>query len=164
MASIIAASAGSLDEVMGLMAGSWGEIDFASAIMDFDQTDYYNAEMGSPLIRRFVSFEQLLDPGLLPEVKHGANRVEEELKVEGRRSVNIDPGYITAERLVLATGKNYTHRIYLAGGIYADLTLIYTKGRFEVLPWTYPDYGSERVRTVFAQIRRKYLFQLNSKQ
>lgn len=160
VASFIAGSVSLMDNTMKLMANLWGEMDFASAVMDFDQTDYYNAEMGSPLVRRFISFERLLDPGLLPEIKHATNKIEEELKMESRRSVNIDPGYISAERLVLATGKNYTHRIYLSNGIYADLTLIFRKKRFEVLPWTYPDYGSEKVKTIFEQIRRKYLFQL----
>jgi hypothetical protein len=71
--------------------------------------------------------------------------------------VNIDPGYLVHERFVLATGKNFTHRIHLAEGIYADLTLIYTKGAFQTLPWTYPDYADEKMLFFLEGVRKKYL-------
>ena len=86
----------------------------------------------------------------------GENRFE----IDDKRQVNIDPGYLSAERFVLATGKNYTHRIYLSKGIFADLTLIFTKGNFHTLPWTYPDYADLRMIRFLKIVREKYLLDL----
>jgi hypothetical protein len=89
----------------------------------------------------------------LAAVKLATNAVENEYAENGRRRFNLDPGYLTRERLVLATGKNFVHRIYLGQGIFADLTLIYRKGRFEALPWTFPDYRTEAIQTILTRIR-----------
>ncbi|MFZ5994741.1 MAG: DUF4416 family protein [Thermodesulfobacteriota bacterium] len=163
LVSIIAKNESLINETITALADRWGDVDFISEVLPFDQTDYYNTELGAPLVRRFAAFETLIDPSLLPDLKHETNAAEMEGALEGRRQVNIDPGYIVAERLILATGKNYTHRIYLGKGIYADLTLIYSKGGFQTLPWTYPDYAGQKVRTIMEQIRRKYLFQMKEK-
>ena len=74
--------------------------------------------------------------------------------------VNLDPGYMLHERFVLASGKNFSHRIYVGRRIYADLTLIYTKGRFQTLPWTYPDYTEQNMLTYLEQVRKKYVADL----
>ncbi|MDP3028419.1 MAG: DUF4416 family protein [Deltaproteobacteria bacterium] len=160
LVSIIAKDEALINETIKALADRRGNVDFISEVLPFDQTDYYNTELGAPLVRRFAAFEKLIDPSLLPDLKHETNAVETEGVLEGGRRVNIDPGYIVAERLILATGKNYTHRIYLGKGIYADLTLIYSKGEFQTLPWTYPDYAGQKVRTIMEQIRRKYFFQM----
>jgi len=137
----------------------FGEIDFISEILPFNHTDYYYEEMGSPLFRRLISFVELIFPDELPAIKIKTNELEKAYMIKGKRQVNIDPGYICAERLVLATGKNYTHRIYLKDGVYADLTLIYQKGNFNPLPWTYPDYASEPLKGLLKLIRKRYLEQ-----
>jgi len=139
---------------------TFGEMDFISETFPFDFTDYYCREMGSPLFRRFASFLKLIPPECLPEIKIKTNQIELAYSKDNKRQVNIDPGYISAERLVLATGKNYTHRIYLNNGVYADLTLIYQDSNFRPLPWSYPDYASPKTREIFKLIRKKYLFQL----
>ncbi len=139
---------------------TFGEMDFISEVFPFDFTDYYCKEMGSPLSRRFIGFSKLIPPECLPEIKIKTNQIELAYSKDGKRQANIDPGYISAERLVLATGKNYTHRIYLNNGVYADLTLIYQDGDFRPLPWSYPDYASPKIREIFKLIRKKYLFQL----
>jgi len=103
----------------------------------------------------------LIDPNDLVDLKIWTVELEARFSDDmARRQVNIDPGYISIERLVLATGKNNVHRIYLGRGVWADLTLIFQQGEFRPLPWTYPDYASEAVRTVMQDIRRKYLDQL----
>ncbi len=79
---------------------------------------------------------------------------------KGGRKVNIDPGYLAAAKFVLATGKDYSHRIYLRQGIYGDLTLIFKRGSFQPLSWTYPDYGSPPLLDLINLLRRKYLWQL----
>ena len=137
-----------------------GRIDYVSPETAFDQTRYYEAEMGQPLMKRFFSVEKLMDPADLVEIKVWTVELESSHTLEGKRTFNVDPGYISAERLVLATGKNSTHRIYLGRGVWADLTLVYERGRFRTLPWTYPDYASEAVRRAMTDIRKKYLDQL----
>ena len=106
----------------------WGPIDQQSELMEFNFTRYYEEELGSDLKRLFISFAGLADPGRLPEMKLFTNYVENKLSVGGRRRVNIDPGYITPARLILATTKDHSHRVYLGKGIYGDLTLIYSQG------------------------------------
>lgn len=162
LVSIISQEEGLIRDTLEFLIDGCGEMDFVSELLPFDQTNYYDAELGAPLLRRFATFAKLTDPSWLPDLKHRTNTMETEGAVGGKRRVNIDPGYIVAERLVLATGKNYSHRIYLGKGIYADLTLIYCKRGFQPLPWTYPDYASQKARTIMEQIRRKYLFQMKA--
>jgi len=119
-------------------------------------------EMGSPLVRRFASFEALVKPEALPEVKLFANGIEDHLSSQGKRRVNIDPGYLTEFHLILATGKGYAHRPYLRDGIYADLTLVYRDGTFRPLEWTYPDYASEGVIRILTKMRAKYILQIRA--
>ncbi len=117
------------------MAAAFGRIDLVSAWMPFDYTQYYAEEMGTGLFRRML----------------------------GRRTVNIDPGILSLERFVLATGKNFTHRIYLGQGIYADLTLIYHRGAFQTLPWTYPDYADAPLQRFLLAVRAKYARDLQAR-
>ncbi|MBF0449545.1 MAG: DUF4416 family protein [Candidatus Magnetomorum sp.] len=136
---------------------SFGPVEMVSRWFDFDYTSYYEKEMGTPLFRRMVSFKKAIDPATLPEIKQTTNTIEKQFGDQDRRQINIDPGYIVPERFVLATGKNFTHRIYLNKGIYADLTLIYQKGKFQDLPWTYPDYAAENVKSFLTTVRMHYL-------
>jgi hypothetical protein len=136
----------------------FGEIDFVSERFSFALTDYYSEEMGSPLFRHFISFEPLVYPSSLPEIKRTTNRFEEKYATgEGKRQLNIDPGYLCAAHVILSTTKGYSHRPYLREGIFADLTLLYRNRSFRPLEWTYPDYQQEEVLALFNQIRRKYL-------
>ena len=128
----------------------------------FERTRYYEKEMGWPLHRRFVTFRELIPPEELVAKKLNTNMIEAKYSSEGKRRINIDPGYICLERLVLATGKNYTHRIYLSHGIFADLTLVYNKGTFKPLEWSYPDYSDEESIEFFNNEREKYKNQLRS--
>ena len=162
--SVIAASAEHIAKVLSKLTGRYGILDFVSALLPFDYTDYYYAEMGKPLFRRFASFDGLISQGDLARIKVHTNLLETEQSVGGSRRVNIDPGYLLAERLVLASGKNYAHRIYLSSGIYADLTLIYRDRDYRPLVWTYPDYTEPKVRNWLRALRQKYLFQLRSKE
>ncbi len=135
---------------------AYGVIDLTSPWMDFNYTDYYGQEMGMPLYRRVMAFKELIAQLDLGRIKLHTNEIEIKYAVEGRRRVNIDPGYLLYERFVLATGKNYSHRIYIGHGIYADLTLIYQQGAYQSLPWTYPDYADAVMRDLLLQVRQKY--------
>ena len=145
-----------IDHVVNHLLNEFGAIDLVSEWFPFNDTDYYEEEMGSKLLRRMIAFKQLIDPCCLPEIKHKSIEIEKKFTVENRRRINIDPGYLTHERFVLATGKNFTHRIYIGNMIYADLTLIYQKGKWQVLPWTYPDYAKENIQSFLMRVRDKY--------
>ncbi|MFP4533043.1 MAG: DUF4416 family protein [Desulfobacterales bacterium] len=140
----------------------FGPIDIISRRFSFNRTDYYEPEMGTGLCRRMTAFGPHINQADLPDIKLYTNTIETDYTAAGKRQINIDPGYLLAERFVLATGKNYTHRIYLGKNIYGDLTLIYQNGRFQPLPWTYPDYTEARMHEFLNRARSKYLKDLKA--
>jgi len=145
-----------------LLEEQWGRIDYYSAPIPFTFTHYYDQEMGGALVRRFASFERLVDPSCLSRVKLQSNGLEERLRVGSARRVNLDPGLMALSRFSLATTKESAHRIPLAEGIYAEVTLLYSKGGFRPLDWTYPDFRSEVYLSVLNEIRVRYKAQLHS--
>ncbi len=147
---------GPLAQIAKEIEESFGPVDMISSWFPFNYTDYYEAEMGGPLFRRMFVFKNLVEQDSLPAIKIKTNSLELNYMQEGRRKVNIDPGYMLLERFVLATGKNFAHRIHIGRGIYADLTLIYRKGAFRKLEWTYPDYADERMLICLERIRDRY--------
>ena len=155
VASILYAADVDLGALLVELEGAWGPIDYLGPELAFDHTDYYTEEMGAPLRRRVAAFRRFIDPADLPVVKITSNRIEDQGRNErGGRRINIDPGCLAAESLVLATTKNFAHRIYLGRGIFADLTLLYRGRAYEALEWTYPDYALEAMGAVFEAIRR----------
>ncbi|OGP91720.1 MAG: hypothetical protein A2156_14580 [Deltaproteobacteria bacterium RBG_16_48_10] len=156
--SIIASGDDILHQGVQDLRSTFGEIDFMSERLPFGFTDYYAEEMGENLFRRFMTFGRLISIPLLPEIKLTTNRLEEKYSTsKGNRRVNIDPGYVCLEHVILATTKGYTHRPYLRDGIYADLTFIYRNKSFLPLEWTYPDYRQDEVIRLFNQFRKKYV-------
>ena len=128
------------------LAALYGRIELASPQWPFSFTDYYQDQMGSDLLRQFLAFEKLIGPADIVAIKRRTNLMEEELT--GRfaggppRPVNIDPGYLTEGKLVLASAKGLAHRVYMDQGIYGEITLSYVHGRWVGHPYTFPDYGS----------------------
>lgn len=162
--SLITGEEDALQHEMKELQREWGETDFTSERFQFDFTDYYAEEMGENLFRRFVTFKRLIPRNALPEIKVATNRLEERgADPLGRRRINIDPGYLCLEHVVLATTKAYTHRPYIGEGIYADLTLIYKKKSFQALDWTYPDYRRKEVIQLFNGLRGQYSEDLKGK-
>jgi hypothetical protein len=149
-----------LNVVAPRLGESFGPTDVISPWLTFEHTDYYRQEMGAPLFRRMMAYSELIEQEALADVKLFTNALEDRFATEDKRLVNIDPGCLLAERFVLATGKNYTHRIYLRAGIYADLTLIYHGGGFRALDWTYPDYAGEGIIRFLQCVRDRYMYQL----
>lgn len=158
--SLISSDDRLLQQVVAVLRERYGGVDFTSDILPFDFTDYYTGEMGEGLFRRLITFRSLIPREQLVRIKRETNDVEERFAVEGKRRVNIDPGFMCAEHLILATTKGYTHRPYLGEGIYADLTLIYREGQFRPLDWTYPDYASSQVREILQGVRKRYMQEL----
>ena len=135
----------------------FGPVEEVTEPFDFRETSYYDQELGTPLQRRMVSFRNLVDPSGLAGLKVFTNQLEHDHAfADGRRLFNLDPGLLSLERLVLGTGKNYTHRIYLSQGIWADLTLVFQHKRWQVLPWTFPDYAGERMQALLSGFRETY--------
>jgi len=150
-----------------LLTRVFGPVDTEAGPWSFDTTDYYEAESGTDLQRFFVSFAHLDRPERLAEIKRATNDIEaliaEDCEATGPpRPVNLDPGYITLDKLVLATTKGYSHRIYLGTGIYAEVTLRYEKGRWQPWPWTYPDYAQDTYHAFFTSARDTLHEQLQS--
>jgi hypothetical protein len=125
-----------------ILEKKFGKIDLISGEMSFDFSNYYNPEMGADLKRFWVSFEKLISAADLADIKVFTNSVEDSFTVNNKRRINIDPGYITPANIILATTKDYSHRIYLSKGIYGEVTTIYKKNGYIKLPWSYPDYLS----------------------
>ncbi len=134
----------------------FGRVDFESRALNFDITDYYEAEMGKQLKKRFISFLKLIPIEDLYRIKLYANRLENRYRSGKYRQINIDPGYIDLAKLVLATTKDYAHRIFLRKGIFAEVTLSFKGNSFCPNEWTYPDYRSKEYIDIFNQIRSLY--------
>lgn len=126
----------------------------------FAMTSYYEQEMGGPLFRQFVSFRELIEPEMLARIKTLTNEIEAGFAEEGRRAVNIDPGYLSQANIVIATTKNYYHRVPLQDGIYAHIELVFRRNDFTPLEWTYPDFLSEPYLNFFRHLRDSYRGQL----
>jgi hypothetical protein len=136
---------------------AWGAIALESAPFDFNQTDYYEATMGRGLRKVFLAFAHTIDPGALAESKLRTNAWEGEYARSANhpepRPLNLDPGYLTLGKLVLASTKDHAHRIYLDCGIYAEVTLNYRHGRWHHHEWTFPDYRRDDYQRFFSRCR-----------
>jgi hypothetical protein len=163
---ILAANKEALAAAVEAINKQIGKVDLVSEVWPFTQTDYYKDEMGANILRQFVSIEGLVDPGKLAEIKHATNKLEQELakalKMPVPRPVNLDPGLIEPSKLVLATTKNYSHRIYVGNKMFAEVTLIYEKGGWRHFEWTYPDYRQQRYQEFFSKVRSRLLEQLKT--
>ena len=136
------------------------DIDYESDTLEFNLTDYYEPEFGQNLNRKFISFKKVISPGKLARIKTLTNRLEKKFSKGGKRAVNIDPGYLNLSKLVLASTKDYAHRIYLDKGIYAEITLIFRNKTFGPWEWTYPDFRTAEYIAIFNQIRQIYTEQI----
>lgn len=144
------------EEILALTQEDFGDLWLHHHAFPFDFSDYYREEMGPNLRKVFLVLNVLIDPAALPEWKLKAIALEKKYSIAGKRQINFDPGYLELPKLVLATTKNFAHRIYLGQGIYADVQLYMKDGKFRSNPWTYPDYKHPEHLAFFAQARQKY--------
>jgi len=144
------------EEAKARLSKKFGPIDLESGVFGFDHTDYYSGEMGEGLKRKFLSFQKLKNAEALFAAKRYTNSLEDTLSASERRRVNIDPGYLTLGKVVLFSTKDYTHRVYLKKGIFAEVTLYYKNGSYTPWDWTYPDYKTEGYIQFFNQARNRY--------
>lgn len=164
---ILSADHQCLHAAIETLTDKFGQADFVSDVWPFDKTDYYKDQTGPNILRQFISIERLIDPGKLAKIKHTTNKLEQKLaKTSGLplpRPVNLDPGIIEPSKLILATTKNYSHRIYIGRKMYAEVTLIFDKGTWRHLPHTYPDYRQKCYFVFFTKVRARLLEQLKLK-
>lgn len=138
-------------------------VDKRSEIYEFSEfTSYYEMEMGSNLKKCFITFFDLIAPEELPAIKTKTNILEEKYNINNKRQVNIDPGYITQAKLILATTKNYSHRIYIGNGIFGDVHMHFKNKSYQSQSWTYPDYKDGNNVNFFNAVRQRYLEQLRN--
>ena len=163
---ILAADQKCLDAAIEAITGEFGKADFVSDVWPFTQTDYYKDQTGEHILRQFVGIENLIDPGSLAEIKHKTNKLEKKLAakldLELPRPVNLDPGVIEPSKLILATTKDYSHRIYIGQKMFAEVTLIFDKGDWRYLEHTYPDYRQKCYHDFFTKVRAQLLQQLKN--
>ncbi len=147
----------SIDYIADVLSKYFGEIVLESQIFIFNETDYYKKEMGESIKRIFFGFDNLIDMDRIVEYKLESNMIENSyFMISGNRKVNIDPGYLTQAKVVLATTKNFQHRIYIKNGIYAEVTLRWRRGSFREWEWTYRDYKRRESVDFFNQLRKIY--------
>ena len=148
-------------KALKIMTDKFGSVDFETEEFSFTEefSSYYDEELGGEAKRKILSFEHLVDPEMQADIKTFTNSVESQFSIEGNRKVNLDPGFLSHGRLLLATTKKTGFRIPLKDGIYTELTLFYARGAWQKLPWTYRDYQSERVQAFLTTVRRRYLEQ-----
>ncbi len=152
-----------LDKTQRLLSKKYGIPDTVSEDFTFDDTDYYEHEMGVGLKRRLLSFNKLIKREEIIKIKINCTKIEKMLssKKNGvlRRTVNIDPGLMTPENFILSTGKGYSHRVFVGKGVWLEVTLIRTKTGYKELDWTYPDYRRDILKNKLEKIRKIYMKQ-----
>ena len=157
---LLAASDELLAGAATTLSGCFGPVDASTPPTAWDVSRYYEFEMGAAIRRQFLSFERLIGAAELVDLKRATNELENRWRVPSGRQVNIDPGYVASTKLVLASTKDASHRVYLSHGIYAEVTLCFANGSFTAHAATYPDYATAAACTFFNRVRAEYVLQL----
>ena len=148
-----------IEKVKSILIKRFGLIDYESYDLKLI-TNYYEDELGANLVRQFYAFKKLINRDKIAEIKLYTNKLEDKFRVSSKRTINIDPGYLSLGKFILATTKNQQQRIYLKNGIFAECALRYKNGGFVTWDWTYPDYATEAYRKVLNEIREVYFRQI----
>lgn len=143
-----------------LMVRRWGVVDFESDPLPFDPPEKLKEEMGVPLFRTFISFQRLVDPGEISLIKMGCIGLEERLRHQGKRRVNLDPGYLDSHKALIATTHGGPAKIYHSAGIYLDMVLLFPKGKCQALPWSFPEFKAQNYDDTFLSLHGLYKTQL----
>jgi len=166
---VLVSSNKSIPNVEERLTAAFGPIDHRSEVIPFDFTDYYEPEMGDLIDRVLFSFERPIEADQLPEIKRQTNVLENDFaqvlttaSMRVKRPVNLDPGYMELAKVVLASTKNFYHRIYLGSGIFGEVTMHFKNNTYQFFPWTYPDYQSKDYQEFFLRMRQIFRSQLRS--
>ncbi len=162
-AGVLSAKPGVFPAVEERLCSLFGSVELRTEPFPFDTTTYYDEEMGRPLNRIFYGFSSLIAAESISRIKRQTNELEAEFASQMRevvRPVNIDPGYLEESKIVLASTKNFSHRILVSDGIYAEVTMQYEGKEWRMLPWTFPDFRTGRYNAFFTTLRDNYRRQL----
>ncbi len=151
------------EDVTAALGVSFGPPDHSFGPIPFIFTDYYETEMGAPLSKIYLTFQSPVARDALPEIKVQTNRLERRFAVSGKRTINLDPGYLTSDKLVLASTKDFYHRIYLSQGIFGEVTLHYRKGMYRYFSWTFPDYKDPAFLSFLEGVRARLVKDLRDR-
>ncbi|HYF49928.1 MAG TPA: DUF4416 family protein [Planctomycetota bacterium] len=163
LVAMLASDAAHFDAARPLLEELLGPAEVVSDVFPFDKTEYYRDTMGPSIVRGFYVFERLADPAALPDWKHAAHRIEASLRLTlapsgvPHRPINIDPGYLAGSKLVLASTKDFAHRIYLRDGIFAEITLNFRGDAWESHHFTFPDFKSGMYDAFLRKARDRHL-------
>ena len=165
--AVMASDGECLSAALDAIVAEFGTTDLVSDVWPFDQTDYYKDQTGPRILKQFASIEKLIDPGEMAQIKHKTNEIEQEQAellhksgVDLPRPINLDPGIIEPSKLILASTKNYSHRVYIGEQMYAEVTLTFHKGKWQSFPYTYPDYKQPGYHEFFSKVRAQLIEQL----
>ncbi len=146
-----------IEQLTDDLCNIFGPIDLSSPVLPWEHTKYYEKEMGEGLKRKFIFFEKLIHPGAITDIKLKTMELENRhLNEQGGREINLDPGYLDAAKIVLASTKDFSHRIYLEKGIYGEITLVYSGNDYQTLPYTFPDYKTREYWDIFKSARELF--------
>lgn len=161
--AIMYAESADIASVISDLENAFGKVETRGEKYPFTYTDYYTPEFGGNLYKEMVVFGSTVEQEKLAEIKRFTNSVEEKYLAEnGKRSINIDPGFVLPSKLILASTKDFSHRIYVGEGIYAEITFMFSRKGVRFLDWTYPDYRSSEVSGFFIKVREKYMSEMKS--
>jgi len=158
--SIIYSHIDAVVDALRLLEKQFGRVRCETVDIQYTNTDRYEEEMGSNLVRRLFSFEKLVERDSLPEIKSVCQEIERQLGDQVGdfvfRAANLDPGVLTPDNLVMASNREYNHRIYLADGVFAEIQLIWAHGQFTRLPWTNHDFCDDEVVDFLIRVRQTF--------
>jgi Domain of unknown function (DUF4416) len=149
-----------LDKILKTLSRDYGPVEDAYGPIAFNFSNYYEEEMGCGLLKTYISFSRPFDREVLPHIKKSTNDLESAYSNNGKRAINVDPGYIAKDKLVLASTKDFYHRLYLGNGIYGEVTLHFRKGKYRYFSWTYPDYMDPEFLAFLTKVRAKMVKEL----
>ena len=149
-----------LNDILKTLIREFGPVDDAYGPIAFNFSNYYEEEMGAGLLKTYISFSRPFDREILPDIKKLTNNLESAYSINGKRAINVDPGYIAKDKLVLASTKDFYHRLYLGNGIYGEVTLHFRKGKYRYFSWTYPDYMDPEFLAFLTTVRAKMVKEL----
>jgi hypothetical protein len=151
-----------MQEIMDALQNSFGPVEHSYGPIAFSFTEYYKEEMGGGLLKVYLSFARPIEREALPGIKVFTNGLERDHLANGKRTINLDPGYLAQDKLVLATTKDFYQRLYLGNGIFGEVTLHFKQGRFRYFSWTYPDYNDPPFLKFLTKARARLVKELRS--
>jgi hypothetical protein len=148
-----------MDTVFEKLTWNFGPISNSYGPVPFNYTEYYSDEMGSGLDKTYHLFERPIKRDDIADAKIFTNNIEKEFSAGDKRVVNLDPGYLARDKLVLATTKDFFHRLYIGKGIFAEVTLHFkSTGVCRYFSWTYQDYRAEGFYQFILDARQKIVW------